>query len=450
MVENERIKPLNQNIEKSGTYVLYWMQAAQRAEYNHALEFAIHKANEIHKPVVTVFGLTDDYPEANLRHYQFMLEGLQEISGTLEGRGIQFVVKQMSPDAAAAELSQNACLVVTDAGHLKIQKQWRKQAANNMQCPLYEVEANLVVPITAASDKDDFSAGTFRPKITKQLAKFLNRFYNKKPKIDSFGLNFKGIDISDIDKVLSNLNIDNTVKPVEKFYGGTQHAKKLLKKFIRNKLDKYDELRNDPGLDYQSHLSPYLHFGQISPVYVAQQIKKTKSKAADAFLEELIVRRELSHNFVYYNDQYDSYEGLPDWAKRTLNFHKKDKREYHYTLEELEQAKTHDPYWNAAQTEMCITGKMHGYMRMYWGKKILEWSENPSTAFNYALYLNNKYELDGRDPNGYTGVAWCFGKHDRAWSERMVFGKTRYMNAKGLERKFNIEAYVDKIKNLKG
>ncbi len=195
-------------------------------------------------------------------------------------------------------------------------------------------------------------------------------------------------------------------------------------------------------------MSPYLHFGQISPLYLALKVLETSSAGKDAYLEELIVRRELSHNFVFFNDKYDTFKSLPPWAMRTLNFHRRDKREYIYSLEQFEKAQTHDPYWNAAQQEMVITGKMHGYMRMYWGKKILEWSKNPRTGFKIALYLNNKYELDGRDPNAFAGVAWCFGKHDRAWSERKVFGKIRYMNAAGLKRKFDIEAYVNKIQSL--
>jgi deoxyribodipyrimidine photo-lyase len=199
-------------------------------------------------------------------------------------------------------------------------------------------------------------------------------------------------------------------------------------------------------------MSPYLHFGQISPLYIALQIRKARgiNKAnKEAYLEELIVRRELSMNYCYYNPEYDSYSGLPDWAKKTLKAHRGDKREYVYSIEDLEDAQTHDPYWNAAQREMVLTGKMHNYMRMYWGKKLIEWSATPEQAFKCALYLNNRYELDGRDPNSFTGVAWCFGKHDRPWSERPIFGSVRYMNAAGLERKFDMEAYIRKIENLR-
>jgi deoxyribodipyrimidine photo-lyase len=195
-------------------------------------------------------------------------------------------------------------------------------------------------------------------------------------------------------------------------------------------------------------MSPYLHFGQISPLFIALEVLRHSDSAKNAYLEELIVRRELSYNFIFYNRDYDKFAALPPWTERTLNYHARDKREYVYSLEQFEKAQTHDPYWNAAQKEMVLTGKMHGYMRMYWGKKILEWTQNPRTGFRIALYLNNKHELDGRDPNGFAGVAWCFGKHDRAWAERPVFGKIRYMNAAGLKRKFDADAYVKRVEAL--
>jgi deoxyribodipyrimidine photo-lyase len=219
---------------------------------------------------------------------------------------------------------------------------------------------------------------------------------------------------------------------------------------LEGKLDRFPELRNDPTLDYLSHMSPYLHFGQISPLFIALKVKETKSPGIEAFLEELIIRKELSMNFVFYNESYDSYEAIPEWARKSLRSHQKDKRKYLYHLEELEQVKTHDPYWNAAQREMVVKGKMHGYMRMYWGKKIIEWSKTPEEGFRAALYLNNKYELDGRDPNGFTGIAWCFGKHDRPWGERPIFGNVRYMNDKGLKRKFDVGEYVKMMNKLSG
>ncbi len=479
MIQEERIEILNNKNIREGKYVLYWMQAAQRSEYNHALEYAIRKANVMKLPVLVFFGITDKFPQANLRHYYFMLEGLKETQKTLYERGIRLVIRIQSPKDGAVELAKYAALVVVDSGQLRIQKQWRRNAASKVECPFYEVETNLIVPIEEATDKENFSAGTLRPRITKQLKKYLVPLKHTKPKKKSLSLKIENIEIDDIlsklrslDKknrvmgilpmkhgqddhdtkkkliLLNSLNIDTSVGKVESFHGGTDIAKKLLNDFIKNKLDKFETLRNNPCEDYSSNMSPYLHFGQISALYIALEVLKTNSPGKDAFLEELIVRRELSHNFVYYNKKYDTFASLPGWAKRTLNVHRRDKREYVYTKEQFENAQTHDPYWNAAQKEMIITGKMHGYMRMYWGKKILEWSRNPQTGFKIALELNNKYELDGRDANAFAGVAWCFGKHDRAWGERDVFGKIRYMNAAGLKRKFNPDAYVEKINAL--
>ena len=448
MIQPERIKILNEKPVCDGQYVLYWMQAAQRVEYNHALEYTIRKANELKKPVVVFFGITEGYPEANQRHYQFMLEGLREIQKLLEAKGIQMVIQHQSPDSGATECAKAAALLVVDAGHLRIQKKWRKNVARQVDCAFHEVETNLIVPVEEASSKENFSAGTFRPRINKQLGHYLVPLKHQTLKRDSLDLTFQTFNIEDIDKALFKLNVDKSIAKVDTFRGGTDQAKRRLNDFIRNKLDRFEESRNDPALDYVSHMSPYLHFGQISPLYIALHIQKTSSPGKEAFLEELIVRRELSYNFVFYNDQYDTFDCLPPWALETLNLHETDKREYVYSPDQFENARTHNPYWNAAQKEMVLTGKMHGYMRMYWGKKILEWSRNPRTGFEIALYLNNKYELDGRDPNSFAGVAWCFGKHDRAWSERPVFGKVRYMNAAGLKRKFDIDAYVKKIQAL--
>jgi deoxyribodipyrimidine photo-lyase len=448
MIQPERIEVLNREPVRNRKYILYWMQAAQRAEYNHALEYAVEWANEQRKPLVVCFGITDDYPEANLRHYTFMLEGLAKTQKALEAKGVQLIIRHQSPDKTAIELSGQASLVIVDGGQLRIQRQWRQNVADKIDCALHEVETNLIVPVEIASEKEEFSAGTFRPRITKKLSSFLQPLIHKKPKVDSLGLRLGGFDISNIDNALKSLRIDRSVGPVTTFQGGTDQAKRKLNNFIRKKLDEYAELRNDPGLNYLSNMSPYLHFGQISPLYIALQIIKINSPGKDAYLEELIVRRELSHNYVFYNSKYDSFTGLPPWAKTTLNFHRRDKRKHVYSLKDFEEAATHDSYWNAAQKEMVVTGKMHGYMRMYWGKKILEWSRTPQTAFKTALHLNNKYELDGRDPNAFTGVAWCFGKHDRAWGRRPIFGKIRYMNAAGLKRKFDVEKYVNKINSI--
>jgi len=442
MIQKERIKVLNKKGMKKGAYVLYWMQASQRAEYNHALEYAISKGNELHQPVIVFFGITDHFPEANERHYTFMLEGLREVKQSLEKRGIRMVILPKSPELGAVQLAKRASLAVVDRGYLKIQKKWRNDAAEQMECPLVQVESDVIVPVEETSPKEEYAAATIRPKINKKLNHFLAPLKQHEPAVDSLFIDFDSFDISVAGKAISKLHIDRSVQKVSSFQGGTKEARNQLEVFLEGKLDRFPELRNDPTLDYLSHMSPYLHFGQISPLFIALKALETKSPSTEAFLEELIIRRELSMNFVFYNERYDSFEAVPEWAKKTLRAHKKGKRQYTYTLEELESAKTHDPYWNAAQKEMVIKGKMHGYMRMYWGKKIIEWTKPPEEAFQIALCLNNKYELDGRDPNGFTGVAWCFGKHDRPWGERPIFGNVRYMNDKGLIRKFDADGYV--------
>jgi deoxyribodipyrimidine photo-lyase len=448
MIQKERIKSLNRKSISKGAYVLYWMQASQRAEYNHALEYAILEANELHQPVIVFFGITDHFPEGNERHYTFMLEGLRVVKQSLKEKGIQMVILHKSPESGAVQLAKMASLAIVDRGYLKIQKEWRNWAANRMDCPLIQVESDVIVPVEEASPKEEYAAATIRSKIHKKLRYFLVPLKEGDPIVPSLSMDFDSFDIEDIGKAISKLRIDRSIKKVTSFHGGAKEAQKHLQVFLETKLDRFPELRNDPTVDYLSHMSPYLHFGQISPLSIALKVSETGSPGAEAFLEELIVRRELSMNFVFYNEKYDSFEGAPEWAKKTLKAHQKDKRKYTYNLEELETAQTHDPYWNAAQKEMLFKGKMHGYMRMYWGKKIIEWSKTPEEAFRVALHLNNKYELDGRDPNGFTGVAWCFGKHDRPWGERPTFGNVRYMNDKGLKRKFDADEYVKMMSEI--
>jgi deoxyribodipyrimidine photo-lyase len=446
MIQKERFNFLNHKAPRSGRYILYWMQAAQRADCNHALEFAIQTANEHSKPLLAVFVLTD-FPEANLRHYQFMLEGLARTQKDLAKLGIWLVVQKGQPEKIIPQLARQADVVITDDGYLRIQRQWRQGVAEAIDCTMTEVITNVIVPAQAASDKENFSAGTLRPRIHKRLNEFLVPLKQTKLNFRPRGndMSVDSVLLEDINAVLKGMKIDRSVPPSKLYKGGPDEAKKRLKNFIAEKLNQYGGKRCDPMLDIQSHLSPYLHFGQISPLEIALEVGKTISPGREAFLEELIVRRELAFNYVWYNRDYDKYQALPNWALNTLRVHAKDKRQYVYTLEQLEKAQTHDPAWNAAQMEMVYTGKMHNYMRMYWGKKILEWTKSPKQAFEWVLYLNNKYELDGRDPNSFAGVAWCFGKHDRPWGERKIFGKVRYMNFAGLKRKFDVEAYCNAI-----
>ncbi len=450
MIADERIQVLNTKGMANRPYVLYWMQSAQRAECNHALAYAVQKANELHKPLIVFFIITENFPEANARHYRFMLEGLRETKVQLAMRGIQMLVKKGSPQEVALELSSLAALLVVDRGYLRVERAWRADLADNAACPVVQVETNVIVPVQTASQKEEYAARTLRPKINRLLSVFTVPLIEQAANHSSLGicLPYETFAIEDIDMALKQLTVDATVKPVDCYAGGTTQAKAFLDEFIINKLPRYAELKNDPSLDYQSNLSPYLHFGQISPLYIYLRLAEVPEEARDVFLDELVVRRELSVNFVYYNDQYDGYDSIPAWAKATLAKHLSDDRPYRYTLNTLEEAKTHDRYWNAAQLEMVWTGKMNGYMRMYWGKKILEWSATPQEAYQAAIFLNNRYNLDGRDPNAFAGIAWCFGKHDRPWREREVFGTIRYMNAGGLERKFDMQGYLRKVERL--
>ncbi len=447
-VEEERVKPLNDCGKTSGDYVLYWMQSSQRTELNHALELAAHEANLLRTPLIVVFCLAA-YPEAMASHYRFMLEGLQEVERSLESRKVKFVVRSGSPEKILPDLASGASLAVVDRDYQRLQRKWRSQVADTIGCSLLQVESNVVVPIETASEKEQYSAGTIRPRIHRHLDVFMHDLPRLRMKESSLTLDLDSMDISDTAEVIRQMKLKTDAQQPS-FKGGTSSAKRIFSEFLRSKIDGYADLRNDPSLDFLSNMSPFLHFGQISPLYLAMAAQESGSPGGESFVEELVVRRELAMNFVYYNESYESIKCLPNWALATLEDHAGDAREHIYTRHELESANTHDIYWNAAQEEMVHTGKMHGYMRMYWGKKILEWSKSPSEAFDTATYLNNKYELDGRDPNGFAGVAWCFGKHDRAWSERPVFGKIRYMNDRGLERKFNIRAYVAKVQSRIG
>jgi deoxyribodipyrimidine photo-lyase len=455
MIQTERIQFLNDETARDGDYVLYWMQHAQRASCNHALEYAVREANGLDLPLVAVFGITQRFPDGNARSYAFMLEGLRDTARAFEERGIRLVIKVRPPVDAVRDLADDAALVVVDRGYLRIERRWRERVARRLSCRLVQVESDAIVPVETASEKEEYAAYTIRPKIQEHRNKFLVELEETPLERDSLSVEYQDdgqLDArEDIEDLLNRLRINRSASAVDTFLGGTSQAQTLLDDFIANKLDRYADGRNDPSQDYLSHMSPYLHFGQISPLDIALRVRNVRDGEAEnveAYLEELIVRRELSMNFCTHNPDYDSLACLPGWASETLEAHADDPREYVYDERTLEAGQTHDPYWNAAQQEMVLTGKMHGYMRMYWGKKILEWTPDPEVAFRVALTLNNRYELDGRDPNGFAGVAWCFGNHDRAWAEREVYGKVRYMSAGGLERKFDIDAYVRKVKRL--
>jgi len=446
-IEKERIHALNGFDYSRGNYVLYWMQSSHRVQYNHSLFCACSLANKLKLPLLVFFGLHIGNPCYNRRNLQFLLEGLAETSEELRRKNIKMVVWMIDPVEGIINLAENASAVVTDFSYLKTSEDLTFRAAKSIKTRFIAVESDVVVPVRIASFKEEYAASSFRPKILKLINLYLNDLKAVNVNLSSLDFKFKGINLASLDSIIEKFEPVRKISPVDSLKGGNSNAVKILKSFINRKLDDYPEKRNHPSLDFSSHLSPYLHFGQISPVYIAKKILATESPGRDVFLEELIIRRELSFNFVYYNKYYDKFSSLSGWAMETLLKHESDPREYIYTKFEFEHACTHDDYWNAAQNELVTTGKIHNYMRMYWGKKIIEWTEGPDVAFEYMVYLNNKYALDGNDPNSYSGIAWCLGKHDRPWGERAIFGKVRYMNDKGLKRKFDMEPYLKKYGN---
>ena len=450
-VENTRIQNLNSKPNVEGEYILCWMQQSQRADFNPALEYAVWQANNKQLPLIVVFGLSESYPEANLRHYRFMLEGLQEVNTALNKRGIAFIARIGHPPEVALEAASSAAMIICDRGYLRHQRQWRRRLALETDCRVTQVESDVIVPVETASSKQEYAARTIRKKLNNSVNAYLNHLPQTEIVSKKSDLDWPKLDLTDLESLERKLNISSEVVPVSRYCrGGTEKAKQQFQYFLKELLPYYQAYRNKPEADTVSRMSRYLHFGQISPVWLALQIEESNisKDIRNAYIEQLLVRRELAINFVQYNDHYDSFEALPNWARRTLIEHSGDQRPYNYSREALETGETHDEYWNAAMKEMKITGYMHNYMRMYWGKKILEWSDSPEEAYSNALYLNNKYFLDGRDPVSYASVGWIFGLHDRPWQERPIFGKTRYMNARGLERKSDIKTYVQQINNL--
>jgi deoxyribodipyrimidine photo-lyase len=459
MIQPERVRPLNDRpVRPDQTYVLYWMQQSERTRSNPALEHAVALANELDRPLVACFGIMDDYPESNLRHYAFLVEGLRDVAAALEKRGVKFVVGHGPNHDVALGYARAACAIVCDRGYLRHQRDWRARVADAAECQVIEVEGDVVVPVDVVSNKHEYAARTIRPKIHKHLDAFLTPMHATKLKHPSLRLSVKGdpkrreLDVADVEGTLDSLKIDRSVWPSPLYRGGEVEAWKKVDVFVAKGLDGYKEGRNEPAAAQSSHQSMHLHYGHVSPVELALAVRDADAPKADreSSIEELIVRRELSMNFCERVADYDKYaSAVPDWARKTLAERKRDKRDALYTIEELEHAKTDDPYWNAAQRQMTLTGFMHNYMRMYWGKRILGWMSDPEQAFEATLYLNNKYELDGRDANSFANIAWVYGTHDRPWGPaRKVFGTVRYMNAGGLERKFDIDAYVRQVDDL--
>ena len=427
----------------SGKSVLYWMNRDKRVDDNWAIIAAQSIALKNKVPLIVCFQYLGDFPDSNIRQYGFLFKGLLELKAKLERLNIQFVLIRGDVKRGLSKIIEEKSVgtMIVDHSPLKVYQKRVKKIVSITNIPIYQIDAHNIVPVWVASEKKEYAAYTIRKKIHTKLDQFLTDYPKliRHPYGDLIKKNHS------YDKIISKLNIDFSNEEVDWLTPGEKAAKDKLS-LLSDSLSGYDQNRNDPTKEALSNLSPYFHFGHISPQRVAFEIKNsslTKSDK-DSFLEEMIVRRELSDNFCEYESNYDHFDGFHDWAKKTLNEHRNDEREYLYPKEQFEFADTHDPLWNAAQNQMRQKGKMHGYMRMYWAKKILEWSPNPEVALQIAIDLNDKYELDGRDPNGYAGIAWSIGGiHDRAWFERPVYGKVRYMNYNGCKSKFNVKRYIE-------
>ncbi len=453
---NERVQLLNdKSANNDGKYILYWMQMFKRTSHNHALNFAISQANERKLPLVVYEGLKFYYPWASDRIHTFILEGVEEKREEFAKLGIKYIFylqkDENSPKDTVARIAKDAALIVTDDFPCFIIPKHNAAIVKKAEIPVFAVDSNGVIPMSRF-EKEEYAAYTIRPKIKRILSDYLKPFEEEKLIVRANDLKIDCAEtrVENIADLVKQCAIDHTVKPSYFYHGGTANGRKRLKKFVSEILKDYETARNKPDKDGSSRLSSYLHFGFLSSLEIALVVKDADAPQAskDAYLEELIVRRELSYNFTKFNSKYDSLESLPPWVQQTMRKHSEDQRAPIYSLEQLENCKTYDELWNAAQREMVETGEMHNYVRMLWGKNVIGWTKTYEEAFAILEHLNNKYCLDGRNPNSYAGILWCFGKHDRPWMERPVFGTIRYMTSNSTGKKFDSKKYIEWTKTL--
>ena len=433
-----------------GKCVVYWMQRAMRIHENPALDVAIEAANLLGLPVVVFFSVIPNYPNANLRHYHFLQQGLRDVEADAAELGVGFVLRRHPHNSLEKFLEEvDAALLIGDENPCREPERWRKVLARKLKLPYWTVDADVVVP-SSVFGRDYFLLQHMRPHLKAALPRFLVAPNHPKPQHQFRDPRSLQSDSLEHDITAAFRDLDRSIGPVDTFTGGTHAALKHLHEFVNHRLKDYDEKRNHPELNGTSRLSPYLHFGNIGPLTIALAVENAAAKgkasraAADRFLDQVIAWRELSVLFVKYNPNYDNWECAEPWARQTLIEHTADNRPYRYTFHQLERAQTHDDLWNAAQRQMVNEGWMHNYMRMYWAKMILEWAPDPARAFEWAVILNDRYELDGRDPNGYQGIAWAIvGKHDRPWFNRPIFGLVRPMSGASTAKKFDSRSYID-------
>ncbi|MFO7875504.1 MAG: deoxyribodipyrimidine photo-lyase [Desulfovermiculus sp.] len=451
-MDSRRIQILQSGFPGSGP-VVYWMSRDQRIKDNWAVIYAQERAVQANRGLVIIFCLQPWFLRAAWRQYHFMLRGLQETCKSSLELGIPFVLRCGHPPDVISDFVPNwdAESLICDFDPLRIKSQWRSEIVTRLKVPVFMVDAHNIVPCWEASSKQEYSARTLRPKIQRKLFDFLHPF----PDLQFHPYQVSGLTPQEPDwkETQKSLEVDTSISPVSWLAPGAAASKQILDEFVSFKLQNYAQKNNDPNASVLSNLSPYFHFGQIAPQQVALQVQGKEdmpSTTRDSFLEQMIIRRELADNFCWHNPDYDSFAGLPEWAQKTLHAHQSDPRPVLYSASQLEAGETHDDLWNAAQMQMVTEGKMHGYLRMYWAKKILEWTESPEQAIFVAMNLNDRYELDGRDPNGYVGVLWSVGGlHDHGFKQRPVFGTVRYMSYAGCRRKFDVQGFIHRYARVK-
>jgi deoxyribodipyrimidine photo-lyase len=449
---DQRVRKLNDaTVRDNGRYVLYRIRANRRAENNHALAFAAGLASHLDLPLLVFESLSTTYPYANDRLHTFVLEGVAETADRLRSLGAGYVFhlerRRGSAEPALRAIACDAAAVVTD----DYPETLAPRADPGVQA--FAVDSSCVVPASAIEGRA-YAAYSIRPKIHKLLPRFLKpapavqirrRFRERLPEVHT------EVCAERIPELVASCDIDHAVRSSPSFRGGRDVAQHTIERFLHERLHRYAREKNEPSAHATSDLSPYLHLGYISALEVALAVRdyaKAHKLIADEFLEELIVRRELAFNFAWHATRLDTLEALPDWARATLDAHRRDRRDPAYSRAQFEAAATHDNLWNATEKELLVRGKIHGYYRMYWGKKILEWSKTPEEALATMLYFHERYALDGQDPNTYANILWCFGLHDRPWPERSIYGTVRSMSRAGMDRKTDTAAYIREMEEL--
>jgi deoxyribodipyrimidine photo-lyase len=486
-INSHRVFTRNQkDPNPDGEYVLYWMQANRRFEYNYALEYAVGWANKLGKPLLVYEGLSCDYPWAADRFHYFIMEGMEENLAYGTEHGLNYYPYLEEEPAKVREvlykLSDKASVVISDEYPVFIIRDYNQEAARKLEVPFMTVDSNGLIPL-GLTDKAPYNAYFFRKIMQRNFIECYSNPPEKEPlktldnrkhiEIDDKLLTrFPPADsqFEDKESFVSSLSINHNVGKIQ-LQGTRQAAIDRMESFIQEDLLEYDDKRNDPDEQKNSSLSPWLHYGKISEYEIVEAALEQQPKGwsldditfnrgstggffngdpnVDGFLDEVITWREVGFHFAHHEPGYDQYDSLPDWALTTLEEHKNDPREYIYELEEFAQSKTHDEIWNAAQTQLREEGIIHNYLRMLWGKKVLEWTPNPETALAYLIELNNRYAIDGRDPNSYSGIFWIFGRFDRAWQERPIYGKVRYMTSQSTRRKVKLKQYLQKYGSQK-